>query len=266
MSNTACTGGGCKGSCYRTCTRTCGNSCSSGNCTGTCKRSCTGGCNLLCTGTCKGSCSVNCGEDCSSGCKGDCSGTCKNSCKGTCEGSCSDGCYSTCKDTCKDTCLTTCLNYCKGTCVNYCSGTCKGKCAKRCQSISNVPPVLYYWSWSFGTNSGDTFSLTASEWKSYLNYINLVRYNTGDGIVNFNTSDIQTGKNFTSSIFNDARNALNGTTSHGTLPDIAYTGKTIYGQSHFDRAKTSINDAAAKVYGQGEPNKDDYGQQTNEAV
>ena len=172
----------------------------------------------------------------------------------------------TCKDTCKDTCLTTCLNYCKGTCINYCLGTCKGKCAKRCQSTSNVPPVLYYWSWSFGTNSGDTFSLTASEWKSYLNYINLVRYNTGDGIVNFNTSDIQTGKNFTSSIFNEARNALNGTTSHGTLPDVAYTGKTIYGQGHFNRAKTSINDAAAEVYGQGEPNKDDYGQQTNEAV
>ena len=105
--------------------------------------------------------------------------------------------------------------------------------------------------------------MTAQEWKRFLNYINSVRYNTGDGTYSFDTSEINTGKNFKSTLFNKAREIIGTTTSHGTLPNIGEKGKPIYGENHFGKIRDSINTAAESVYNQGSPNSGDWGQQTD---
>jgi len=129
---------------------------------------------------------------------------------------------------------------------------------------ANITPVYSYWSWSFSTESGSLFGLTASEWISFLNYINKVRYNAGNGMVDFDTSGVVTDYPLTASIFNAARSAISGTNNHGTLPDTGTQRDEILGTGHFDRAKTSINTAAQAVWGQGDPKQEDYGRQTDE--
>lgn len=105
--------------------------------------------------------------------------------------------------------------------------------------------------------------MTAQEWKRFLNYINSVRYNTGDGTYSFDTSEINTGKNFKSTLFNKAREIIGTTTNHGTLPNTGEKGKPIYGENHFGKIRDSINTAAESVYNQGSPNSGDWGQQTD---
>ena len=105
--------------------------------------------------------------------------------------------------------------------------------------------------------------MTAQEWKRFLNYINSVRYNTGDGTYSFDTSEIAPGKNFKSKLFNKAREIIETTTNHGTLPNTGEKGKPIYGENHFGKIRDSINTAAESVYNQGDPNSGDWGQQTD---
>lgn len=129
---------------------------------------------------------------------------------------------------------------------------------------SNITPIYSYWEWSFGTGRGDVFGLTASEWLSFLNYINKVRYNAGNGMVSFDTSGVVSDYPLTDILFNAARSAINGTSAHGTLPNVAVKQEDVLGTEHFDRAKTSINSAASAVWGQGDPKPEDYGRQTDE--
>ena len=63
--------------------------------------------------------------------------------------------------------------------------------------------------------------------------------------------------------FNKAREIIETTTNHGTLPNTGEKDKPIYGKKHFGRIRDSINIAAESVYNQGDPNSGDWGQQTD---
>ena len=249
---------------------TCVDSCSKGCsvCQGSCGGGC-GPCGRQCTNGCGDGCGGRCGTTCNKGCS-TCSGTCGNGC-GTCGNVCSKGCGdgcdtscgTTCNKGCAKTCNSNCSDSCKSQCKGYCKGSCTNGCAKRCTVTTSIPPITSYWAWSFGINKGDAFKLTAQEWKRFLNYINSVRYNTGDGTYSFDTSEINTGKNFKSTLFNKAREIIGTTTNHGALPNTGEKGKPIYGENHFGKIRDSINTAAESVYNQGSPNSGDWGQQTD---
>lgn len=64
-------------------------------------------------------------------------------------------------------------------------------------------------SWTYEKNAGEPFNLTSSEWKSFLQTINDLRWSLGEDEYNFsNTSYMDPGDTFTASMANEARDAI----------------------------------------------------------
>lgn len=97
------------------------------------------------------------------------------------------------------------------------------------------------WEWSFPTDSGDDFDVTASEWINFLKRINQFRFYKGMSEYDFDTSHMWKGQGFTAFTMRQAAWAiyeLNGGTS-STVRNVK-TGDKIYG-IYFDNIRNALN-------------------------